>query len=204
MSGDNLLAAVAAGQEANVNVNNNEPNLADIAASLSGDEDAYARLVKRYENVIARQMWRYTRDKSTLLELVEEVFVEAYLGLPGFKGRSPFLHWLRKIAARVGYRHWKKASRERGRRAELSEQVVAQYSLANEQNPSETAAYLYKLLEKLAPADRMVLTLYYFEGLDTSEIAEQMGWTRTLVKVRAFRARQKLKVLLEKAGIGRD
>jgi len=46
--------------------------------------------------------------------------------------------------------------------------------------------------------------LHYFEGCDTREIAERVGWTRSLVKVRAFRARKKLKALLEEAGYGRE
>ena len=50
---------------------------------------------------------------------------------------------------------------------------------------------------------RLILTLQYFEECDTREIASRTGWSRTLVKVRAFRARRKLKALLTEAGFGR-
>lgn len=69
--------------------------------------------------------------------------------------------------------------------------------------PSEAADYLYRLLEQLPWKDRLVLTLLHFDGCDTAEIAQRVGWSRTLVKVRAHRARAKLRSLLEEAGYGR-
>lgn len=176
---------------------------ADIQASLSGDGTAYARLVKRYESDISRQMWRFTRDEDDLEQLVQDVFVEAYLSLRSFKGRSPLVHWLRRIATRVGYRYWKQRDKERvalQRHADIDVDMLAS---PEEQAPSEAAEYLYGLFERLPVEDRLVLTLLYFEECDTREIAERTGWSRTLVKVRAHRARKKLKVLLEQAGYGR-
>ena len=173
---------------------------ADIAAAVRGDERAYARLVQRYEADIARQMWRFTRDRATLEELVHDVFVEAYLGLAGFRGNAPFLHWLRRIATRCGYRHWKRQARDRVRR----ETETAWEPPPANADPSEAAEYLYTLLEELDTKDRLVLTLLYFEECDTREIAERMGWSRSLVKVRAHRARKKLRLRLETAGYGRN
>lgn len=173
---------------------------ADIAASLNGDQDGYARLVSRYEGVIAAQMWRFTRDLGTHEELVQEVFVEAYTSLSGFRGHAPFEHWIRRIATRVGYRHWRKESRERDRRAAIEEWRRTAVLPAGDRSPSQAAECLFRLLETLPPKDRLVLTLFYFEGWDMAEIAERMGWSRTLVKVRAHRARRKLRSMLEAEG----
>ncbi len=179
-------------------------DLQDIRASLEGDEAAYARLVKRYEPTVAAQMWRFTRDRRVLEELTQDVFVEAYTSLRGYKRRAPFLHWIRRIATRVGYRHWKHEGRERERRAILVERCQDILPFCEESaSPSEAGEYLFGLLGGLPPSDRLVLTLLYFEECDTREIARRMGWTRSLVKVRAFRARKKLKALLEQAGHGR-
>lgn len=178
-----------------------EEDRADIGASLQGDEAAYARLVHRYEATVARQMWRFSRDPSVVEELVQEVFVEAYVSLAKFQGRAPFVHWLRKIASRVGFRHWKRKAREQRRREALDEQRALQPPPAHDvASPSEAGEYLYTLLEQLAPEDRLVLTLHYFEGCDMREVAERMGWTRSLAKVRAYRARKRLKAMLEEAG----
>ena len=58
-------------------------------------------------------MWRFTRDRVQWEELVHDVFVEAYLSLRSYRGEAPLLHWLRKIATRVGYRWWKHRNRQK-------------------------------------------------------------------------------------------
>jgi RNA polymerase sigma-70 factor (ECF subfamily) len=181
-----------------------ESDRADVEASLNGDGRAYERLVRRYQPDITAQMWRFTRDRQELDELVQDVFVEAYLSLASFRGSAPLLHWLRRIATRVGYRHWKRAKRERQRRVEASELDLEGVTRTEEPTPSEAAEQLHLLLEELPSKDRLVLTLLYFDQCDTREIAERTGWSRTLVKVRAHRARKRLRALLEEAGIGRN
>lgn len=178
-------------------------DLQDIQASLAGDGAAYERLVTRYEKIIAAQLWRFTRDRRQLEEMTQDVFVEAYRSLGGFRGGAPFLHWLRRIATRVGYRHWRHESREREQRSLLVERGQEVTPTRQEpSSPSEAGEYLFLLLEQLPPQDRLVLTLLYFEDCDTHEIAERMGWTRSLVKVRAYRARKKLRGMLEAEGYG--
>ena len=174
----------------------------DIRQSLHGDEEAYARLIARYQPIIAGQMWRFSRDATIVEELVQEVFVEAYLSLKRFAGRAPFEHWLRRIATRVGYRHWKRKARDRGRREALAQRGAEILGAPHDASPSEAGEFLHVLLERLPADDRLVLTLHYFEACNTREIAERMGWTRSLVKVRAHRARKKLRAFLEEAGYG--
>ena len=173
----------------------------DIAASLNGDSEAYARLVRHYQDQVAAQMWRFTRDPAVLEELVQEVFVEAYLSLQGFRGRAPFLHWLRRVATRVGYRHWKSQVRKRDREEALTETSLNLATAPADPSPSEAAEALYGLFAKLPSQDRLVLTLFYFDECDMNEIASRTGWNRTLVKVRLHRARKKLKTLLNEAGV---
>jgi RNA polymerase sigma-70 factor, ECF subfamily len=173
----------------------------DIAASLNGDGEAYARLVQHYQDQVAAQMGRFTRDPAVLEKLVEEVFVEAYLSLKGFRGRAPFLHWLRRVATRVGYRHWKSQVRKRDRGEALTETSLNLATAPADLSPFEAAEALYVLFAKLPSQDRLVLTLFYFEECDTNELASRTGWNRTLVKVRLHRARKKLKALLNEAGI---
>ena len=176
----------------------------DIAASLNGDGEAYARLVQHYQDQVVAQMWRFTRDTAVLEELVQEVFVEAYLSLKGFRGRAPFLHWLRRVATRVGYRHWKSQVRKRDREEALTETRLKLATAPADLSPFEAAEALYGMFAKLPPPDRMVLTLFYFEECDINEIASRTGWNGTLVKVRLHRARKKLKALLNEAGIRRE
>ena len=180
-----------------------EADRQDIAGSLAGDGEAYARLVRRYQDRVAAQMWRFTRDEVILDQLVQDVFVEAYLSLKGFRGHAPFLHWLRRVATRVGYRYWKSKALAREREEALTEAALKRAAVPEELTPSEAAELLYRLFAKLSPPDRLVLTLFYFEDCDLGEISVRAGWTRTLVKVRLHRARKRLKALLNEAGIGR-
>jgi RNA polymerase sigma-70 factor, ECF subfamily len=171
----------------------------DIAATLKGDGEAYGRLVRRYQGQVAAQMWRFTRNRSALEELVEDVFVEAYMSLKGFRGRAPFLHWLRRVATRVGYRYWKLQVRKRDREVALTETTVNLAFAPDDLTPFEAAEAIHSLFAKLPLPDRLVLTLFHLEECDTNEIALRTGWNRALVKVRLHRARKKLKTLLKES-----
>lgn len=174
----------------------------DIRASLNGDGEAYARLVRRHQDGIAAYLWRFSRQREVCEELVQNVFVEAYLSLRSFSGRAPFAHWLRKIATRVGYRHWQERDRQRARPS-LSPAEWDQLSQAEDTptDPAQAGALLHAMLGQLPPRDRLVLTLMYLEGHSVAETAALTGWTQTMVKVQAYRARNKLKRLLESRGM---
>ena len=179
-----------------------ESDQKDIAASLGGDPDAYERLVRRYQNDVARWMYRFTRDIVILEELVQDVFIEAWMSLPKFKGKSGIKTWLFTIATRVGYRYWRKKEKDKRMIAEASERLT--YGKQElDVTASEAGERLHHLLACLPPRDRLVLTLIYFEELDTKEVAEVTGWTKSLVKVQAYRARNKLRKLLEESEAGR-
>lgn len=171
---------------------------ADIANCLGGSDEAFARLVVRYQQPIGEQMWRFSRQRQVTEELVQEVFVEAFLGLGKFQGKSPFLHWLRKIATRVGYRYWKQEAKRRRRQTPLDDwQPVTQPT--DQLAADDAAALVHQMLGRLAPRDRLVLTLIYLEGCSVAQASERTGWSQTMVKVQAFRARKKLKRILENA-----
>ena len=168
----------------------------DILACLNGDEDAYVRLVRRYEAQITKLMWRFSRNPAVCEELVQDVFVEAYFSLKSYRGRAPLIHWLRKIGVRVGYRYWKEQAKTKAAvPLQDFDAIVAEDSDAIE--PSAAAEILHALLARLPAADRVVLTMMYFEQCSTKDIAKRMGWTRAMVKMRAHRARKKLKTIAE-------
>ena len=179
-----------------------EIDLRDIAVALHGGQDAYGRLVKRHQDAVARWMWRFTRDRVILEELVQDVFIEAWVSLSRFKGESAFKTWLFTIATRVGYKYWRKKAKDVAITTEIAGRWIID-SGERAVNPSDAAAVLYDLFSKLPPRDRLVLTLTYFEEMGTKDIAHMTGWTRPMVKVQAYRARNKLRKLLERAGYGR-
>ncbi len=170
---------------------------ADIGATLQGSGDAYARLVNRYQQEIASQVWKYAQRPEVMEELVHDVFVEAYLSLRTFRGDAPFLHWLRKIAVRVGYRYWKSEARRRAQMPVPTTAAAATPTEAGQHEAADAAAQLYAVLERLSPRDRAVITLIHLEERSVAETANLLDWSQAMVKVQAFRARRKLKKLLE-------
>jgi len=169
----------------------------DIRASLDGDGDAYARLIDRYQQQIAARMRWFSRQPAIAEELVQDVFVEAYVSLRGFRGQAPFTHWLQKIATRVGYRYWKSQARDRRRGMNRLDDHIESLGVADGANDAAAAAELvHALLARLGPRDRLVLTLLYLEGRSVAEAAALAGWSVPMIKVQAFRARGKLKRLL--------
>lgn len=171
-----------------------------VNAALSGDGDAYGTIVARYQATIAAQMRRFSRDLSLIEELTHDVFVEAYMSLATYRSVSPLIHWLRKIAVRVGYRYWKKLSRKAEQSVPLS-QTAALEQLVVRDEPGELDASetLGSLLDLLPVRDRLVLTLIYWDGCTTAEAAELAGWSHAMVKVQALRARKKLRKLIEES-----
>ena len=163
----------------------------DIAAARTGDEAAFARLVGRHQEAVARILWRFTRDGRERDELVQDVFVEAYFGLDGYRGDAPLGHWLARIATRTGYRFWKK--RPAGAAVPLDGLDPPAPAVATD--PADAGALVHALLSRLPPAERLVLTLMYLDGFSTREIADRTGWNRAMVKMRAYRARRRLRAI---------
>ena len=171
----------------------------DVYQSRQGNHEAYKRLIERHQQTIAKIMWRFSRDMQTHEELVHDVFVEAYLSLSTYKKRAPFIHWLSKIAVRVGYRYWKEQSRQNHKK-NFSIKEWDQVLLEPDKIESEQAAELvHSLLGQLPPRDRLVLTLRYLEGCNVAQTAYRMGWSKSMVKVQTLRAKRKLKKMFPNA-----
>lgn len=172
----------------------------DIQACLNGDAEAYKRLIQRYEEQVAKLMWHFAPNKTDCEKLVQDVFIEAYFSLKGYKGKAPLLHWLRKIGTRVGYKFWKERDKSK-KFLSLEKFDFVKKSNKDLIEPETAAKILYTLLERLPRADRLVLTLMYLENCSIKEVAARTGWTSFAVKSRAMRARKKIKEIAEKENI---
>jgi RNA polymerase sigma-70 factor (ECF subfamily) len=172
----------------------------DVHRSLQGDPEAYRRLIERHQEYIGRVLWRFSRDRRVHEELVQDVFVEAYLSLDRYHGKAPFVHWLSRIATRVGYRYWKQVNRQKKRESfTLEEWDQLPGDSVEKMDASQAAELVYRLLGQLPPRDRLVLTLRYLEECDVAETAQRTGWTKSMVKVQTWRAKKKLEKLFIEA-----
>jgi RNA polymerase sigma-70 factor, ECF subfamily len=183
-----------------------QTDLQDVRQTLNGDSEAYRRLIERNQERVSAMMWRFSRDKNTHEELVQNVFVEAYLALDTYKAIAPFAHWLARIATRVGYLYWKKQARERSFPTVSLDQwhqalqaPHGEEGFSDTLDPLEAGELLHTLLAQLPPRDRLVLTLRYVEEHSVLETSRLTGLSQTIVKVQTLRARKKLRKLLKEA-----
>jgi RNA polymerase sigma-70 factor (ECF subfamily) len=167
-----------------------------IQAVITGDNEAYRSLVQKYEVEMSRLMWRFTRDQAVCERLVQDVFVEAFFNLKSYRGKAPFIQWLKTIGTRIGYRFWKEQNKSM-QCISLWDEQCGTLTSHKPMLPCETAEIVHLLLARLSVSDRLVLTLMYFDHCDTAEIARRMGWSRAAVKMRAMRARNRLRKIAE-------
>jgi RNA polymerase sigma-70 factor (ECF subfamily) len=176
--------------------------LEDVHQSQQGNSEAYRRLIERNQGYVGRILWRFTRDRRVHEELVQDVFVEAYMSLGSYRVKAPFAHWLARIATRVGYRYIKQQARRKTMENLTLQQWDQLPDKLEQTEPDHAADLVHKLLSFLPPRDRLVLTLRYLEQCNVAETARRIGWTKAMVKVQTMRALKKLQKLYEKSQRG--
>ena len=172
-----------------------------IQMILQGQSSAYAMLVEKYQSYVFTLAMRYVNDRQLAEELAQDVFVKAYRFLADFKGDSKFSTWLYTIV------HTTCLSQIRKRRNETvfldEDSMISLSDSSFSQKPSERLEHktqkqlLEKALKHLPDTYAQLLSLFYQGEQSVNEIGIISGLTATNVKVRLFRARQKLKEILE-------
>jgi|ERR1043166_4672555 RNA polymerase sigma-70 factor (ECF subfamily) len=183
-----------------------EPSDAElIAAVLKGDAASFEPLVIKYQPRVFATARRYARRESEVEDIVQEIFLKAFQKLSSFRGEAPFEHWLMRLAVRTCYDFLRAHQRNRETAfAELTqpeedwlERFVVEPDHADE-NADAARLLVDRILEKLSPPARLIITLLEIEERSVNEISRLTGWSVPLVKVRAFRARAEMRKILAK------
>jgi RNA polymerase sigma-70 factor (ECF subfamily) len=181
----------------------------DIAACLERvrqrDQIAARELVDHLYPLVIRIVRSHLPRRVAEEDLAQEVFLKMFTRLDQYKGAVAFTHWVSRIAVTTCIDQLRAQKRRpEFRWADLSEQEaeVLDSVMTSEGDVAVNDALaarelVYKLLGQLKPEDRLVLQLLDLEQRSVAEISEITGWNQSLVKVRAFRARGKLKKLFE-------
>ena len=173
-----------------------------------GDESAFAEIVRRYSPRVFSVASRFFRQRSVVEEAAQEVFLKAYTQLGSFEGRGSLEGWLTRIATNTCLN----MVRSSKRRPELTvsdltddeQSWMDQQSAgdgveqASVENSLVAADLADRLLAVLPPEDQQALLMIDGEDASIKEVAEATGWSESKVKVRAFRARKKLREAMEK------
>src|SRR5665213_905792 len=174
-----------------------------ISAVLRGDSASFEPLVAKYSPRVFATARRYARRDSEIEDIVQEVWLKAFGKLKSFRSEAPFEHWLMRLAVRTCYDFLRGHQRNRvSSFSEISEpeedwleRFVADPGSAAE-DADAARLLIGRVLEKLSPSARLVITLLEIEDRSVKEIAEITGWSVPLVKVRAFRARGEMRKIL--------
>jgi RNA polymerase sigma-70 factor (ECF subfamily) len=176
-----------------------------IAAVLKGDAASFEPLVAKYSPRVFATARRYARRESEIEDIAQEVWLKAFDKLKSFRGEAPFEHWLMRMTVRTCYDFLRGHQRNRESSfSELSEpendwleRFVAAPETATD-NADAAKLLIERVMEKLSPPARLVITLLEIEDRSVKEIAQLTGWSVPLVKVRAFRARAEMRKILAK------
>jgi RNA polymerase sigma-70 factor (ECF subfamily) len=173
-----------------------------------GDVNAYESLIERHRSDVFAIVRNHV-PAADAEEVAHDVFVRAFKSLPRYAPRKPFSHWLSRIAVRACHDFWRKRGRSRetavsqlGPEHEDWMEGVwsgrARDTFEREQALRVAREVLDSALAMLSADDRMALTLVHLEGHTVREAADVLGWGQAKVKVRAHRARQKLRAWIGK------
>ncbi len=182
-----------------------------VVRARGGDDDAFGEIVRSHQRRVYGVALRMTRRHEVADDIVQDTFIRAHRSLDRFELGRPLAPWLMKIAVNLSINYLNgPTKRERSMYTEdrpdgpWEPQVHEDASREPlESNPvrslmsAELAAALGRALERLSPDHRAVLMLKVDEGMRYEEIATTLGISRGTVMSRLFRARGKLKTLLE-------
>jgi len=172
-----------------------------VASALRDDEEAARALVRHLYPLVAKIARAHRPQRTAEEDLCQMIFIKMFQNLGRFSGKVPVEHWVSRIAVNT-CRNAIAAERVRPelRRADLTEEqeaVVDSLAATDEEiGPDQQLAsrdLVERLLATLKPAERFLVDLMYLQGKSVQEIATMTGWSKPLVKVRAFRVRRKLK-----------
>ena len=180
----------------------NDPDAELAGRARKGDRAAMALLVERHNAAVSRLLWRFVKTRTDLEDLVQDTFLRMVRGLPNWRGQQPFLHWLLRIASNTGRDYFR---RQAVRRRWTVEKTAVPGELPESEaidpggDPAtrSAASEVKTLLGQLPPDERSLLTLHHLEGWSLADIAAQYGWTITATKLRAWRARRRLRALFK-------
>jgi RNA polymerase sigma-70 factor (ECF subfamily) len=177
-----------------------------VKAALQNDDEAARELVRQLYPLVARIVRAHRLRRTAEEDLCQMIFIKIFQKLSQFSGTVPLEHWVSRVAVNTCLNQIEsEKARPEVRRADLSleEQAVIENltTSSDELAPDQRFAsrqLLEHLLAALKPVERLAIDLLYLQGWSVEEIRKITGWSAALVKVRAFRARQKMKQQLAK------
>ncbi len=172
-----------------------------IERAKARDEAAFRELVEKYQNKVFSIIYGILRNQNDAEDISQQVFTKIYFSIQNFDSRSSLLTWIYKITTNECYDYLRKkrvrklvyesdVSEEDTRLMENSEINADRHMPVDDRLAQRQLAL--KLLEKISPEERNLILLKEVEGLSVQELSGLTGMNENTIKVKLFRARQKL------------
>lgn len=173
-----------------------------IRQVLQGKQEAYGLLVSRYQQYVFTLVLRYIPGREEAEEVAQDVFLKAYRSLADFRGQSKFSTWLYTIVNTSCISVLRKKKDEtmyvEEEKMQLLGERFASAERASDYSESKSRKLMMeKALAQLTEVDAQIISLFYQQEQTLEETGKILGLTSNHVKVRLFRARQKLKNILQ-------
>jgi RNA polymerase sigma-70 factor, ECF subfamily len=180
-----------------------------VARCRKGDQLAFEELVRKYQQTILNLAYHYLGYQKDFEDVAQKIFTKVYFSLPKFDTRRPFFPWLYRIAVNQCYDELRRMRRMKVRTfSELSteesnsvENLISQQEVAptSDEDRREMFALLQRMLDQLPDQQRLAVVLRDIEDIPYSKMAEMLRCTEQAARLKVFRARSRLKTLVEKA-----
>ena len=172
-----------------------------VRRAQAGDEAAFREIVERYQSKVFSIIHGIVRQRNDVEDIAQQVFTKVYFSIRNFDFRSSLITWIYKITVNECFDYLRKKkvrklvyesdlSEDEVRRVENTEPSVDRQPRADENLARRD--YVLKLLTRVSEEERMLLMLKEVEGHSVEELAQMTGMNENTIKVKLFRARQKL------------
>lgn len=168
-----------------------------IDQTLKGNQSAYADLIRRHQRFVFTLALRFVKNRQDAEEVAQDCFVKAYKSLASFQGQSKFSTWLYSIVYTTAMSSLRKKLLDTSSIDDENNALqIADPEINNFERKSRSF-YINQAIGQLSADDASIITLFYQGEQSTDEIAKTLGIETNNVKIKLFRARQRLKEKLE-------
>jgi RNA polymerase sigma-70 factor (ECF subfamily) len=182
-----------------------------IRRCQEGEEAAFESLVAKYQRELFHLVSWHVGSSADAEDLVQEIFCKIYFSLQRFDNDRPFYPWLRRVAINQCYDELRRVRRRKVLKfTELNEQENRALERLTASSDAASAApeadkedelrvLMQKILDRMPEKQRMVIVLRDLKQIPYEEMAEIMKCSKQAVRLKVFRARARLRTLLQRA-----
>jgi RNA polymerase sigma-70 factor (ECF subfamily) len=177
------------------------PEAEVVRRAQAGDQAAFRQIVEKHQSKVLSIVYGIVRNRNDAQDISQQVFTKVYFSLKGFDFRSSLVTWMYKITVNECYDYLRKRKVRKlvyesdmgvdDERTMENSRLVVERSASIDRR-TEKRDYLLKLLSKVSEEERMLLIQKEVEGLTVEELSRETGLNENTIKVKLFRARQKL------------